>query len=69
MQFEGLSADTSRLVPGQGRNEAILSVLRPDQRATYEERRRLQREEAEADLREIGMKLPADWDVFDESDF
>ena len=68
MQFEGLSGDSSPLVPGQSRNDAILSVLRPEQRATYEEHRRLQREEAEADLREVGMKLPENWDVFDESD-
>ena len=68
MQFEGLAGDSSRLEPGQDRNEAIRSILRPDQMAAYEEHRRARREEAEEDLRDIGLTLPDDWDVFDEWD-
>lgn len=68
MQFEGLTSDTTPLTAGQSRKEAILSVLNPGQRATYEAYQDEQRAEAAADLREIGLKLPANWDVFDQTD-
>ncbi len=71
MQFEGLTGDTAALSAGgsQSRDEAILSVLRPDQREAFEAHREKQREEAEADMRAIGLKLPENWDVFNEGDF
>lgn len=69
MQFEGLGADTGRLVPGQSRDEAVLSVLRPEQRETYEEVRRQRLEEARKELSDLGLTLPDDWNLFDEDDF
>ena len=66
MQFEGLGDDTAKLAPGQSRNDAIMAVLRPDQRQQYEERRVARRQEAEQDLRESGLKLPANWDMFED---
>lgn len=65
MQFEGLGDDRAVLSPGQSRDQAILAVLRPDQREQYEAHRARQRQEAEAEAAEIGLKLPPDWDMFD----
>jgi hypothetical protein len=63
MQFEGLSGETTPLPPGQSRDDAIRAVLRPDQRHQYEENRIKRRIEADKDLREIGLRLPPDWDM------
>lgn len=65
MQFDGLGNDRAALAPGQSRDEAILAVLRPDQRERYEAHRNERRQQAEAEMSEIGLKLPADWDVFE----
>lgn len=66
MKFEGLGDDTAKLAPGQSRNDAIMAVLRPDQRQQYEHRRVLRRQEAEQDFQEMGLKLPANWDMFED---
>lgn len=65
MQFEGLGDDRAVLAPGQSRDDAILAVLRPDQRDAYEAHRARQRQEAEAEMEEVGLKLPPDWDMFE----
>jgi Spy/CpxP family protein refolding chaperone len=65
MQFEGLGEDRAALTPGQSRDDAIMAVLRPEQRAQYEAHRAQRRQEAEAEAAEIGLKLPDDWDVFE----
>ncbi|MEN9534965.1 MAG: hypothetical protein RIR37_238 [Verrucomicrobiota bacterium] len=46
--------------------EAMLSVLRPDQRAAYDAEQQRRRDEASKDLEAIGLKLPADWDPLDD---
>lgn len=69
MQFEGLGNDTSALVPGQSRDDAIMKVLRPDQVETYERHRLGSLEEARRELNEIGLTLPDNWDLLDEDDF
>ena len=69
MQFEGLTGDVSSLVPGQSREEAIQSVLRPDQVEAYQQYRRDRFEKAQGELNQIGLTLPPDWDLLDESDF
>jgi hypothetical protein len=66
MRFEGLGDDTAALTPGQSRHDAILAVLRPEQRQQYEERRAERRREAERELNEIGLKLPDNWDIFED---
>jgi hypothetical protein len=66
MKFEGLGDDTAKLTPGQSRNDAIMEVLRPEQRQQYEERRAHRRHEAEQEFREMGLKFPADWDMFED---
>lgn len=69
MQFDGLEGDTTRLAPGQSREEAISAVLRPEQAQILENHRNQQRSEAEEDLRQLGLTLPHDWDLYDEDDF
>lgn len=46
--------------------EAMLAVLRPDQKAAYEAEQQRRRDEASKDLEAIGLKLPADWDPLDD---
>lgn len=47
-------------------HEAMLAVLRPDQKAAYEAEQQRRREEASKDLEAIGLKLPANWDPLDD---
>ncbi|MBK8092873.1 MAG: hypothetical protein IPK32_13040 [Verrucomicrobiaceae bacterium] len=58
--------DMSGIRPGADRESAIMSVLTADQRRQYEAYRQRQRSEAERNATEMGIKLPADWDVFEE---
>jgi hypothetical protein len=51
------------LPPGESRDKAIRDLLRPEQRQTYEEKSLARRIEAEKDLREMGLRLPANWDM------
>jgi hypothetical protein len=64
MQMEGLGDDRATLAQGQSRDEAILAVLRPEQRTIYEDHRTSQRQQANDEMAEIGLKLPEDWDMF-----
>ena len=57
--------DQRAIAPGQDRERAILDVLRPDQRQQYEAYRARQRAEAEREAAEVGIKLPANWDLFE----
>jgi hypothetical protein len=66
MQLEGLSGDTSSIGQRESRDDAIMNVLRPDQRQQYDEVRAKRRAEEEARLNEVGLKLPATWDVFED---
>ena len=63
MQFEGLTGDTAKLDPGQSRDEAILQVLRPDQRQQYENHRAARRLEAQKEFTDVGIRLPDTWDM------
>lgn len=65
MQFEGLGNDRAAIPPGQSRDDAILAVLRPEQRTTYEAGRQHARDEATREMAEVGIKLPDDWDLFE----
>lgn len=63
MQFEGLSGDTAKLDAGQSREEAIMQVLRPEQRIEYETKRAERRAEAQKEFDDIGVKIPDNWDM------
>lgn len=60
MRLEGLGSDAAALTEGGSRDEAILAVLRPDQRAAYEADRQRRRTEAARNLESLGIKPPAD---------
>ena len=51
--------------PAGDRNAAMLAVLNPDQRATYEVEKQRRREEATKDLGAMGLTLPANWEMLE----
>lgn len=61
-----LGNDVRSITPGQDREQAILNVMRPDQRFQYETYRQRQRVEAQSEATEMGIKLPANWDLFEQ---
>ena len=67
MRLEGGRGEIG-VVPSENARDAMLAVLRPEQRAIYDAERKRRREEAEKDLASIGLTLPPDWEMFD-SDF
>jgi hypothetical protein len=67
MGFEGLGTDTA--LAGKNKQEAILSVLTPAQRESYEAERERQRLGAEKELGSMGLSLPDDWRDRDFLDF
>jgi hypothetical protein len=65
MQIGNITADGGQLSPGVSRQQAIMNLLRPDQRVKFEAYRQRQRAEAEREAAEMGLKLPPNWDFFD----
>ncbi len=55
--------------PVTDREAATLAVLRPDQRATYEAERQRRRDETAKSMSEIGLTMPQDWQMLNDSDF
>jgi hypothetical protein len=68
MKLEGMQGEIGP-TPGGNRYDAMLAVLRPDQRAAYEAERQRRREEAGKDLEAVGLMLPPEWEMFDEDNF
>ena len=60
MRFEGIGPDTGTLA-GKSKQDAILSILRPEQREAYEAEQEKRRTEAQKEMEAIGLTLPADW--------
>jgi hypothetical protein len=69
MQFEGMGTDTSALPQGKSRQDAILSVLRPDQLQSYQTEQVKRRADAQKEMESMGLSLPADWSPLDHLDF
>lgn len=65
MQLQGIGGEIESTASGDPQ-EAMLSVLRPDQRAAYDAERRKRRDEAAKEMEEIGLTMPADWDPLDD---
>jgi len=65
MQLEGLGSEGAALTEGVLRDEAILAVLRPDQRQAYEADRQRRRDEAAKNLESIGIKPPEDLGILE----
>jgi len=68
MRLEGASGEipSGAVAP---RRDAMLAILRPDQRAAYDAEQQRRREEAAKHLESLGLALPPNWDMLDESDF
>ena len=64
MRLEG-SAGQIAPTPGGDADAAMMSVLRPDQRAAYQAERERRRALAAKEADAFGLKLPANWDMFD----
>ena len=69
MQFEGLGVERGGLATGQPRQDAILAILKPEQRQAYQAEQETRRANAQRDLEAIGLTLPADWKASDHLDF
>ncbi len=69
MQFDGVDQSAISSLPAGSSRDAVLSVLRPDQRQAYEAHQQQRRAEAARELGEIGLALPANWDMLDADDF
>ena len=65
MKLEGGAGEIGP-APGGSSSQAILSVLRPEQRAAYETERQHRRDEAQKDMEAIGLSLPDGWDMMDQ---
>ncbi len=68
MEIEGMTGSTLPIDPIR-RNEAIRGVLRPGQLESFDTHRRERRAHAEREILEVGLRLPDDWDLFDEDDW
>jgi hypothetical protein len=65
MKLEGVTGEIGA-TPAGSRQEAMLGVLRPEQRDAYQAEQQRRRDEAAKDLEVIGLTLPADWDMFND---
>lgn len=65
IKLEGASGDIGNL-PAGSREEATLAVLRPDQREAYQAERQRRRDEAEKNMKAIGLTLPETWNFLDQ---
>lgn len=68
MSIEG-GVGSAGNVAGANPRDAMLSVLRPEQRQAYEAERETRRQAAQRELDAIGLSLPPDWDMLDPSVF
>jgi hypothetical protein len=68
MQLEGIGGEIGSTPQGT-RQDAMLSVLRPEQREAYQAERDRRRREAADELGAIGLSLPPNWDLLDNEDF
>jgi hypothetical protein len=65
MKLEGADGEIAT-TSGRTHREAVLSVLRADQREKWEAEQNKRREEAARELSEMGLSLPPDWDPMQE---
>lgn len=68
MALDGVKGEIGATPAGNPR-DAMLSVLKPDQRVAYDAELRRRREEASKDLEAMGLALPPDWEMLDDTDF
>ena len=69
MQFEGLGTDRGALATGQSKQDAVLAVLRPDQRQIYQDEQEKRRTAARQEMESLGLTPPTDWNPSELLDF
>ena len=67
MEVDGMRGAQSGLALEQ-RDAEVQALLNPNQQADYERYQKEQQNEANEELGELGLRLPSDWDLF-EDDF
>ena len=68
MDIEGMNGDRSPLNQ-KGRNAVIESILTSGQQELLENHRQNRRQNAEEEMREIGLRLPENWQQFEDDDW
>ncbi len=68
MDIEGMNGDRSPL-NRKGRNAIIESILTSEQQELLENHRQNRRQNAEEEMREIGLRLPENWQQFEDDDW
>lgn len=66
MKLEGVTGTIGAATSGD-RQQAMLALLRPDQRAAYAAEQQRRRDEAAQNMQAIGLTLPADWDMLNDN--
>ncbi|NJM38692.1 MAG: hypothetical protein HC845_12960 [Akkermansiaceae bacterium] len=62
MRFEGLGTSITAFSSGSSKEEAILSILRPDQISKYHDEKAKRKADAEKYIGELGLSLPENFD-------
>ncbi len=62
MRFEGLGTGATAFSSGKSREEAVLSILRPDQLSKYQDGKAKLRADAEKHIEGLGLSLPENFD-------
>lgn len=65
MKLEGVGGEIGAASTGN-REQAMLAVLRPEQRTAYAAEQQRRRDEAAKNMEVMGLTLPADWDMFND---
>ncbi|WP_367872069.1 hypothetical protein [Luteolibacter sp. Populi] len=65
MELEGGAGEIGA-APAGDRNQAMMSVLRPEQRQQWEAEKQRRRDEAQREMAEMGFAMPSSWDVLDD---
>lgn len=69
MKLEGVTGDITTPATTANRKDAMLAILRPEQRAAYQAEQQRQRDQAAKNMEAMGMTLPPNWDPLDDRDF
>ena len=65
MEIDGATGDIGP-VPQGDREQALMSVLRPDQCQRFQDEQQRRRDEAQKEMSEIGLALPSNWDALED---
>jgi hypothetical protein len=69
MGIEGADGSAVGAAPGTTSEEAMLAVLRQDQRQAYEAEKVRRREETRKEMESFGLTMPPGWDMLDSQGF